>query len=145
LAHFLEKMTEERSDLRKYLEEWHASDACKELQRVNEESKQRAVGKYFMLSEEDKVDMVQAICYIMCKAEEEGCSHRGLQSELGIYPAGFWIDHLMDVHNALWSYYHDKKRDKEFKNDLDRLDSFLETKDEAVDESGNVEGVDYTD
>jgi hypothetical protein len=118
-------MTEERSDLRKYLEEWHASDACKELQKANEESKQRAVGKYFMLSEEDKVDMVQAICHIMCKAESEGCSHRGLQNELGIYPTGFWIDNLMDVHNALWSYYHDRKQEQELKDDLDALDNFV--------------------
>lgn len=105
----------------KALEEWWASDACKELQKANEEAKQRAVGKYFMLSEADKLDMVQAICYIMCKAEREGCSHRGLQDELGIYPAGFWIDHLMDVHNALWSFYRDKKQEQELQQDIDTL------------------------
>jgi hypothetical protein len=54
------------------LQEWWDSDACKQLQKDLEEGKQRAVGKYFMLSEEDKLDMVQAICTIMCKAEEEG-------------------------------------------------------------------------
>ena len=32
---------------------------------------------------------------------------------LGIYPAGFWVDHLMEVHNALWSYYHDKKKEQQ--------------------------------
>jgi len=137
-------MTEERSNLRKYLEEWHASDAYKELRKASEEARQRAIGKYHMLSEEDKIDMVEAITHIMCKAESEGTSHRGLQSALGIYPAGFWVDHLMDVHNALWTYYHDKKRDRELKSDLDTLDSFLEKNDEAADESGNVEGVDYT-
>ena len=121
---FLEKMTESKN-LGKSLQEWWDSDACKELQKANKEAKQRAVGKYFMLSEEDKLDMVQAICYIMCKAESEGTSHRGLQDELGIYPAGFWVDHLMDVHNALWSYYHDKKREQELKDDLDALDDFL--------------------
>ena len=109
------------NDFGKALEEWWASDACKDLQRENEEAKQRAVNKYFMLSEEDKFDMVQAICYIMCKAEREGCSHRGLQDELGIYPAGFWIDHLMDVHNALWSVYHDKKQEQELQDDIDTL------------------------
>jgi hypothetical protein len=107
------------------LKEWWDSDACKQLQKENEEAKQRAVGKYFMLSEEDKLDMVQAICYIMCKAESEGTSHRGLQDALGIYPTGFWIDHLMDVHNALWSYYHDQKREQELKDDLDSLDEFI--------------------
>ena len=124
------------------LQEWWDSDACKQLQKETEEAKQRAVGKYFMLSEEDKLDMVQAICYIMCKAEEEGTSHRGLQDVLGIYPSGFWVDHLMDVHNALWSYYHDKKNDREFKNDLDTLDSFLERKNETPNESGNATGID---
>jgi hypothetical protein len=119
-------------------QEWWDSDACKQLQKETEEAKQRAVGKYFMLSEEDKLDMVQAICYIMCKAEEKGTSHRGLQDALGIYPAGFWVDHLMDVHNALWSYYHDKKSDKELLDDLDTLDFFLEKKNETPDESGNV-------
>jgi len=120
----LEKMTESK-DLGKSLQEWWDSDACKQLQKDLEEGKQRAVGKYFMLSEEDKLDMVQAICHIMCKAEEEGTSHRGLQDALGIYPSGFWVDQLMDVHNALWSYYHDQKRERELKNDLDTLDNFI--------------------
>ena len=109
------------------LEKWWDSDACKEMQKANEEAKQRAVGKYFMLSESDKIDMVQAICYIMCKAESEGTSHRGLQDALGIYPEGFWISELMTVHNSLWSYYHDKKAEKELKEDLETLQGFTET------------------
>ena len=109
----------------KALKDWWGSDAFKDLQKANEEARQRAVGKYFMLSEEDKLDMVEAICYIMCKAEREGTSHRGLMDELGIYPAGFWVDHLMDVHNALWSFYHDKKQEQELKDDLDALDKFI--------------------
>jgi hypothetical protein len=109
------------------LKEWWASDACKELQKSNEEAKQRAVGKYFMLSESDKLDMVQAICLIMCKAESEGTSHRGLQDALGIYPGGFWVDHLMETHNALWSYYHDKKQEEELEKDIENLQDFMET------------------
>lgn len=93
----------------KSLQEWWNSDSFKELEKQHKEAKERAVGKYFMLSEEDKLDMVQAICYIMCKAESEGTSHRGLQDALGIYPSGFWIDHLIEVHNALWSYYKNNK------------------------------------
>ena len=112
------------------LKEWWDSDAYKELQKENEEAKQRAVGKYFMLSEEDKLDMVQAICFIMCKAESAGTSHRGLMDELGIYPGGFWVDGLMDTHNALWSYYHDQKKEKELKDDLDALEDFV--KDETT-------------
>ena len=117
---------ESNAQLNNSLQKWWDSDACKELQKKNEEAKQRAIGKYFMLSEEDKLDMVQAICHIMCKAEHEGTSHRGLQDALGIYPVGFWVDHLMDVHNALWTYYHDQKKEKELKSDLDALDKFLE-------------------
>jgi hypothetical protein len=128
----------EPNEFVKEMREWWNSDACKQLQKENEEAKQRAVGKYFMLSEADKLDMVQAICYIMCKAEEQGTSHRGLMDELGIYPSGFWIDHLMDVHNSLWSYYHDKKNNRDLKDDLDTLDSFLERKDEKNDESGDA-------
>ena len=107
------------------LQEWFDSDACKELQKSHQEDIQRAVGKYYMLSEDEKIDMVQAICTIMCKAEEEGCSHRGLMDKLGIYPAGFWVSDLMTVHNSLWDYYHNKKREKEFKDDLDTLDKFI--------------------
>jgi hypothetical protein len=110
------------------LKEWWDSDACKNLQKENEEAKQRAVGKYFMLSESDKIDMVQAICYVICKAESEGTSHRGLQDALGIYPAGFWVDHLMEVHNALYEYYHDNKQAKELQDDLDALEDFMKNK-----------------
>ena len=117
----------EPNELGKALQEWWDSDACKNFQKANKEARERAVGKYFMLSEEDKIDMVEAICYIMCKAEQEGCSHRGLQSELGIYPGGFWVNHLMDVHNALWSYYHDKKQEKELEKDIETLQNFTET------------------
>ena len=128
----LEKMTEqEPNKLGKTLKDWWESDSFKELQKANEEARQRAVGKYFMLSEEDKLDMVEAITYIMCKAEKDGTSHRGLQSALGIYPAGFWVDHLMEVHNALWSYYHDKKQEQELKDDLDALENFMSKKDET--------------
>ena len=122
----LEKMTEKQpNELRKSLQEWWDSDSFKELQKVNKEARERAVGKYFMLSEEERIEMVEAITYIICKAESEGTSHRGLQSALGIYPGGFWVDHLMDVHNALWTYYHDKKKEQELKDDLDALDNFI--------------------
>ena len=91
------------------LEEWWDSDSFRQIQEANRKATERAIKKYHKLSEEDKLDMVEAITNIMCKAEREGCSHRGLQSELGIYPAGFWVNHLMDVHNALYSYYQENK------------------------------------
>jgi hypothetical protein len=116
--------TKKPNEFGKSLQEWWDSDACKEMQKANEEARQRAIGKYHMLSEEDKIDMVEAITSIMCEAEREGTSHRGLQSALGIYPGGFWVNHLMDVHNALWSYYHDEKQKQELKDDLDALQDF---------------------
>ena len=130
MEHFSERMMTEKqpNEFGKALQEWWDSDACKEMQKSHQESLERAVGKYFMLPESDKLDMLQAICYIMCKAEREGTSHRGLQDALGVYPAGFWVSELMDVHNALWSYYHDKKQEKELQDDLDALDKFLDKK-----------------
>ena len=108
------------------LEQWWDSEAHKQLQEASEASVQRALEKYSMLSEDDKYDMVQAICFIMCKAEKEGTSHRGLMDELGIYPAGFWCDFLMDTHNALWSYYHDKKQKEELEKDIKTAKEFLD-------------------
>ena len=109
------------------LEQWWDSNACKQLQEESEASVQKAVGKYHMLSEDNKYDMVQAICFIMCKAEKEGVSHRGLMSELGIYPQAFWISELLTVHNSLWSYYHDKKQEEELEKDIKNLQDFEET------------------
>jgi hypothetical protein len=122
------------------LNEWYQSDSYKQLQEASEASIQKALGKYHMLSEDDKYDMVQAICYIMCKAESEGTSHRGLMSELGIYPAGFWITELMTVHNALWTEYHDTKNKQELEQDVNNLKAFLENKNETPNESGDATG-----
>ena len=123
----MEDQKKEPNEFGKAMQEWWDSDACKQLQKANKEARERAVGKYFMLSEEDKIDMVEAITYIMCKAESEGTSHRGLQDALGIYPAGFWVNHLMDVHNALWTYYHDKKQEDELNKDIETLQNFTQT------------------
>ena len=108
------------------LEQWWDSNACKQLQEESEAIVQRALEKYSMLSEDDKYDLVQAICFIMCKVEKGGISHRGLMDELGVYPAGFWITELMDVHNSLWSYYHDKKKEEELEKDIKNLQDFKE-------------------
>jgi len=123
-------MTEEAKKPNEFgaaLNEWYQSDSYKQLQEASEESVQKAVGKYHMLSSEDKYDMVQAICYIMCKAEKEGISHRGLMDELGIYPEAFWITELMDVHNALWSEFRKRKNDAELDREIKMLQDFTET------------------
>ena len=95
----------------KALQEWWDSDTSKAIQKESQESLERAVGKYYMLSAHDKYDMVQAICHIMCKAESEGTSHRGLMDTLGIYPEGFWISELMTVHNALYTEFNGATKD----------------------------------
>ena len=120
-------MTEKANTVGAALEEWWNSDACKKLQEASEESVQKAVGKYHMLPPKDKYDMVQAICYIMCDAEKEGVSHRGLQDALGIYPEGFWITELMDVHNSLWSEFQKRKNDAELDREIKMLQDFTET------------------
>jgi hypothetical protein len=123
-------MTEEVNKPNKFgeaLQEWWDSDACKAMQKESQESLERAVGKYHMLSAHDKYDMIQAICHIMCKAEREGTSHRGLMDELGIYPEGFWITELMDVHNSLWSEFHKRKNDEELEREIKLLQDFTET------------------
>ena len=106
-------MTEEEAnkpnEFGKALQEYWNSDVCKQLQKTSKEAVQKAVGKYYMLSDEDKYDMVQAILHIICKAEKKGISHRGLMNELGIYPEAFWISELMTVHNALYTEYQDQE------------------------------------
>ena len=107
-------MTEEVNKPNKFgeaLREWWDSETFEEMQKSDKEAKERAVGKYFMLSESDKLDMIQAICHIMCEAESKGTSHRGLMHELGIYPAGFWITELMTIHNALWTEFKSVNKD----------------------------------
>jgi hypothetical protein len=46
----------------------------------------------------------------------------------------------MDVHNALWSYYHDQKNEQELEQDVNNLKVFLENKNETPNESGNATG-----
>jgi hypothetical protein len=123
-------MTEEAkkpNEFGKAMQEWWDSDSFLQLQEASEESVQKAIGKYHMLSSGDKYDMVQAICYIICKAESEGTSHRGLMDELGIYPEAFWITELMDVHNALWSEFQQRRNDAELDREIKALQEFTET------------------
>ena len=109
------------------LEQWWDSEAHKQLQESSKASVQKAVGKYHMLSEEDKYDMAQAICHIMCEAEKKGVSHRGLQDALGLYPQAFWILELMDVHNSLHEYYDKMRQKQELDKDIETLQDFTET------------------
>jgi hypothetical protein len=80
-----------------------------DLAKAHQESIDKSVGWYYNLSEEDKYKAVEALCHIICKAEREGTSHRGLQSTLGLYPQAFWIDGLMDIHNSLYTEYQDRE------------------------------------
>jgi hypothetical protein len=91
-----------------------------DLADAHKKSIEASVGWYYNLSEEDKYKAVEALCHIICKAEREGTSHRGLQSTLGLYPQAFWIDDLMTVHNALYTEFQDRES-KEWKQDVENL------------------------
>jgi len=91
-----------------------------DLAKAHQESIDKSVGWYYNLSEEDKYKAVEALCHIICKAEREGTSHRGLQHTLGLYPQAFWIDDLMTVHNALWVEFQERES-KEWKQDVENL------------------------
>ena len=89
-----------------------------DLAKAHKDSIEASVGWYYNLSGEDKYKAIEALCHIICKAENQGTSHRGLMDTLGVYPEAFWIDHLMDVHNAMWTYYHDNKQIADFEEDV---------------------------
>jgi len=93
--------------------------------KAHQESIDKSVGWYYNLSEEDKYKAVEALCHIICKAEREGTSHRGLQRTLGLYPQAFWIDGLMDIHNSLYTEYQDRES-KEWKQDMKTLDDIID-------------------
>ena len=117
------KFQEELSKKNTLLESLNSPEMIKmreDLAKAHQESIDKSVGWYYNLSEEDKYKAVEALCHIICKAEREGTSHRGLQSTLGLYPQAFWIDGLMDVHNAFWTEYQERES-KEWKQDLENL------------------------
>ena len=94
-------MMTEPNDFGKFLHGNWYRDVFMEIQKSLDETIQKAVEKYHALPVEEKLDMIQAILYIICKSEKTGCSHRVLMDELGVYPSAFSIDELMIVHNAL--------------------------------------------
>ena len=99
-----------------------------DLAQAHKDSIDKSVGWYYNLSEEDKYKAVEALCYIICKAEREGTSHRGLQHTLGLYPQAFFIDDLMTVHNAIYVEFQDQeaKNWKEVKEDVKTLEGFID-------------------
>jgi hypothetical protein len=117
------KFQEEQSKKNTLLESLNSPEMVKmreELAQAHKDSIDKSVGWYYNLSEEDKYKAVEALCHIICKAEREGTSHRGLQSTLGLYPQAFWIDDLMTVHNALYTEFQERES-KEWKQDLENL------------------------
>ena len=97
-----------------------------DLADAHKKSIEASVGWYYNLSSEDKYKAVEALCHIICKAEHQGTSHRGLMDTLGVYPEAFWISELMTVHNSLYDYYHDKKQEEELEKDIKNLKEFLD-------------------
>ena len=117
------KFQEELSKKNTLLESLNSPEMIKmreDLAKAHQESIDKSVGWYYNLSEEDKYKAVEALCHIICKAEREGTSHRGLQSTLGLYPQAFWIDGLMDIHNSLYTEYQDRES-KDWKQDVENL------------------------
>ena len=90
-----------------------------DLADAHKKSIEASVGWYYNLSSEEKYKAVEAFCHIICKAEREGTSHRGLMSVLGVYPEAFWIDELITIHNALYTEY--QERDSRNWKDVETL------------------------
>ena len=125
------KFQEEQSKKNTLLESLNSPEMVKmreDLAKAHKDSIEKSVGWYHMLSAEDKYKAVEAFCYIICKAEREGTSHRGLMSELGVYPEAFWIDDLMTIHNSLVVEYQeqDSRNWKEVKEDMKTLKETLD-------------------
>lgn len=123
-----EKFQEEQSKKNTMLETFNSPEMVKlreDLAKAHKDSIEKSVGWYHMLSAEDKYRAVEAFCHIICKAEREGTSHRGLMSELGVYPEAFWISDLMTIHNSLVVEYQeqDSRNWKEVKEDLETLNN----------------------
>ena len=118
------KFQEELSKKDTLLESLNSPEMIKlqeDLADAHKKSINESVGWYYNLSSEDKYKVVEALCHIICKAEHQGTSHRGLMDTLGVYPEAFWIDSLLDLHNAMLTYYHDQKRENEIKEDIKSL------------------------
>ena len=116
-----EKFQEEQSKKNTLLESLNSPEMIKmreDLADAHQKSVNESVGWYYNLSSSDKYKAVEALCHIICKAEHQGTSHRGLMDTLGVYPEAFWIDHLMDLHNAMWTFYHDNKQITDFEEDV---------------------------
>jgi hypothetical protein len=125
------KFQEEQSKKNTLLESLNSPEMVKmreDLAKAHKDSIEKSVGWYHMLSAEDKYKAVEAFCYIICKAEREGTSHRGLMHELGVYPEAFFIDDLMTIHNALYTEYQeqDSRNWKEVKEDMKTLNETLD-------------------
>ena len=128
------KFQEEQSKKNTLLESLNSPEMVKlreDLADAHQKSIETSVGWYHMLSAEDKYRAVEAFCYIICKAEREGTSHRGLMHELGVYPEAFFISDLMTIHNALYVEY--QEQDSRNWKDVDTL---KETLKETTSETG---------
>lgn len=126
-----EKFQKELSKKNTLLESLNSPEMIKlreDLADAHKKSIEASVGWYHMLSAEDKYKAVEAFCYIICKAEREGTSHRGLMNVLGVYPEAFFIEGLMDIHNSLYVEYQerDSRNWKEVKEDIKTLENIIE-------------------
>ncbi len=122
------KFQEEQSKKNNLFESLNSPEMAKMREGLadsHQKSIEASVGWYHMLSAEDKYKAVEAFCYIICKAEREGTSHRGLMNVLGVYPEAFWIDDLMTIHNALYTEY--QEQDSRNWKDMKTLERYENT------------------
>ncbi len=122
------KFQEEQSKKNTLIESLNSPEMVKmreDLADAHKKSVDSSVGWYYNLSSEDKYKAVEALCHIICKAEREGTSHRGLMSELGVYPEAFFIDDLMTLHNALYVEY--QEQDSRNWKDMKTLERYENT------------------
>jgi len=87
------KFQEELSKKNTFLESFNSPEMIKmqeNLADAHKKSIDSSVGWYYNLSSEDKYKAVEALCHIICKAEHQGTSHRGLMDTLGVYPSIFY-------------------------------------------------------
>lgn len=88
-----------------YFESEEFRQLQEEVQNATQLQLEESLDCWSKLDSHIKYKMVEAMLHIICESEKEGCSHRQLMDNLGIYPEGFWISELMDVHNALYTLY----------------------------------------
>ena len=109
------------SGLKTFWDSAEAKQIRRELDTARNNSIQKSIEWYNNLSQEEKYYTVQGLLYTIISSEKEGSSHKILQSKLGIYPEGFWIDELDELHSILYNHYFSNKCSKQLLQDVEEM------------------------